>query len=400
MKLTSPETVGLSTQRLHRIDALMQAYIDQQKFAGITTVVARHGQIAHFECFGRRNLETNQPMEPDTLLRLCSMTKLITTVAVLMLYEEGRLQLEDPVAGFIPGVAGMKVWHEATAGGLQLVEQERAMTIRDLLTHTAGIPYGSPNGSAVEVLYEQAGLTADHRSLQEMVQALVELPLVCQPGSRWRYGLAHDVLGYLVELISDMPFDVFLEQNIFGPLGMQDTCFTVPAEKHARFAAVYGPAEGGGLVRVDTPDVNRYLQPRRFLDGGGGLVSTATDYLRFAQLLLNGGELDGTRLLGRKTVELMTRNQLPAALLPFEPGAVEFERGFGFGLGVRVLLDAAASGVLGSEGEYGWGGAANTVVWIDPKEEMICLLMPQFMPGWYYPIDRQFKVLSYQAIVD
>jgi CubicO group peptidase (beta-lactamase class C family) len=277
------------------------------------------------------------------------------------------------------------------------------MTIRDLLTHTSGLPYGSPDGSAVEVLYEQAEISSDNRSLHEMVQALVELPLVCQPGSRWYYGIAHDVLGYLVEVISDMPFDAYLEQHIFSPLGMQDPFFWVPPEKHERLAAVYGPAEGGGLVRVDTSWVSRYLQPRRFLAGGAGLVSTATDYLRFAQLLLNGGALDGTRLLGRKTVEMMTRNHLPAALLPYQTGVAELdvvERGCGFGLGVRVMMDVAYSGVLGSEGEFGWGGAANTAAWIDPKEEMICLLLPQFMPGWHYPVDRQFKVLSYQAIVD
>lgn len=381
----------------------MQSYIDQHKLAGLITVVARRGQVAHLECFGWMNLEANQPMRPDTILRMYSMTKPITSVAALMLFEEGHFQLDDPVARFIPAFAEMKVCREETAAELQLVEQERPMTMRDLLMHTSGIPHDSPDGSPIEALYHQAELRLADRSLHEMVQALVKLPLVCQPGSRWCYGLSHAVLGYLVDVIGGIPLDTFLEQRIFRPLGMRDTGFSVPPEKHERLAAVYGPAEGGGLVRVDTPYVNSCTQPRRFLDGGGGLVSTATDYLRFAQMLLNGGELDGTRLVSRKTVELMTSNHLPLPLLPYRLDIPRLDylcQGHGFGLGVRVMMDVAQAGVLGSEGEYGWAGAATTVVWIDPKEEMICLLLPQFIPPGEYPIDRQFKVLAYQAIVD
>ena len=403
MEKVSPETVGLSSQRLRRIDALMQNYVDQQKLAGVITLVARHGKIAHWQCIGKLDVEANLPMQENTIFRIASMTKPITSVAALMLYEEGHFQLDDPVARFIPEVAGMKVCREETATELQLVEQERPMTMRDLFLHTSGLPFASPAGSPIDVLYHQADLTPADRSLRKMVQALVRLPLACQPGSVWRYGLSHDLLGYLVEVIGGMPFDAFLEQHIFTPLGMRDTGFYVPAEKHERLATVYGPADGGGLVRVDTPRVNRYTQPRRLLDGGGGLVSTATDYLRFAQMLLNGGELDGTRLLSRKTVELMTRNHLPPSLLPYRLGAAQLDylaQGHGFGLGVRVMMDVAQSGVLGSEGEYGWAGSATTVVWIDPKEEMICLLLPQLMPTGFYPLDRQFKVLAYQAIVD
>jgi CubicO group peptidase (beta-lactamase class C family) len=403
MEMTSPETVGLSSQRLHRIDALMQKYIDQQKLAGVMTVVARHGQIAHWECFGMMDVEANKPMQPDTILRMYSMTKPVTSVAVLMLYEEGHFLLDDPVCQFIPEFDGMKVCSAATATGLRLVEQERAMTIRDLLRHTSGLPYGSLNGSPVEIMYGQAEVDRSDRSLHEMVQALVTLPLICQPGSLWHYGLSTDVLGYLVEVIAGVPFDAFLVQRIFSPLGMKDTGFYVPQEKHARLSAVYEAAEAGGLARIDRPDVNKFSEPCRLLSGGAGLVSTAADYLRFAQMLLNGGELDGARLLSRTTVELMTRNHLPPSLLPFHLGEGQFDhetQGHGFGLGVRVMMDVAQSGVLGSEGEYGWGGAASTIVWIDPKEKMVCLLLPQFMPTGLYPIGRQFKVLAYQAIVD
>jgi CubicO group peptidase (beta-lactamase class C family) len=404
METTSPEAVGLSSLRLQRINMLMQEYIEQQKLAGVITLVARRGQIAHWGCFGQIDAEANKPMQPDAILRLFSMTKPITSTALLMLYEEGHFQLDDPVSHFIPGIAKMKVCDDPTAADLRLVEQEQVMTMRQLLTHTSGLPSESPDDSALGMLYKQAQLPNYERTLHEMVQILVELPLMFQPGTRWRYSLATDVVGYLVELISGMPFDAFLEQRIFGPLGMKDTGFFVPPEKLERLAAVHGSAERGGLVRIDTAWLTLSSPPIRFLSGGGGLVSTAADYLRFAQMLLNGGELGGTRLLSRKTIELMTRNHLSPSLLPSyrfdSPQSAHYLRGHGFGLGVRVMEDVAQSGVLGSKGEYGWSGAANTCVWIDPKEEMICLLLPQHMPLWYYPIDRQFKVLVYQAIAD
>lgn len=404
MEITSSEALGLSTQRLQRIDVLMQEYIDQQMIAGAMTVVARRGRLAHWGCFGKMDIEANKPMQPDTIFHIYSMTKPITTVALLMLHEEGRFQLDDPVSRFIPEVAGMKVCVDPTAAELKLVEQERAMTIRDLLTHTSGIASGAANGSPVEVMYEQAALTRSDRSLAEMMQALVELPLFYQPGTVWRYGLSHDVVGYLVEVIAGMPFDVFLEQRIFSPLGMKDTGFSVSPENHGRLSAVYGVDERGDLARLGMSGVAlESTPPNRLLSGGGGLFSTAADYLRFAQMLLNGGELERTRLLGRKTVEMMTRNHLSPSVLPYGVKSARlayFTQGHGFGLGVRVLTDVAQSGVLGSEGEYGWAGAASTAVWIDPKEDMICLLLSQLMPMFHYPIDRQFKVLAYQAITD
>jgi CubicO group peptidase (beta-lactamase class C family) len=403
ISMTSPAAVGLSSQRLQRIAAVMQAYVEQQKLAGVITLVARHGKIAHWQCFGQADIEANQPMRADTIFRIYSMTKPITSVAAMMLYEEGHFQLDDPVARFLPALAKMKVCRAATASDLQLVEQERPMTVRDLFLHTSGIIDGAPEGSPVEKLYDQADLLRTDRTLQEMVQRLGELPLGCQPGSAWRYGRSTDVLGYLVELMADMPLDDFLARRIFKPLGMVDTGFFVPPEKQDRLAAVYGPGADGGIVRLARPDVTRYTAPQRFLSGGGGLVATTMDYLRFAQLLVNGGTLDGMHLLSHKTVAMMTSNHLSSALLPYDmgfPPLAHFTRGHGFGLGVRVLTDVAQAGVLGSIGEYGWGGAANTVVWIDPKEAMVCLLMVQFMPPGHHPIDRQFKVLVYQALLD
>jgi CubicO group peptidase (beta-lactamase class C family) len=285
-----------------------------------------------------------------------------------------------------------------------LVEQERAMTIRDLFTHMSGLPSFIAEDSPVEIMYKQAELTRSDRSLQEMAEALVELPLMSQPGSVWRYSHSTDVLAYLVELIGGTPLDLFLEQHIYRPLGMNDTGFYLPPEKHGRFAAAYGPVEHGNLVRLSTQSIiERYTVRGRYFSGAGGLVATAADYLQFARMLLGGGASDGMRLLSRKTVEMMTRNHLPPSLPSYRFNSerlAHLTRGYGFGLGVRVLMDVAESGVLGSEGEYGWSGAANTIVWIDPKEEMICLLLAQFMPLCHYPIDRQFKALAYQAIID
>jgi CubicO group peptidase (beta-lactamase class C family) len=324
-------------------------------------------------------------------------------VALLMLYEQGDLQLDDPVSRYIPEIARMKVCVDPTASDLRLVEQERAMSIRDLLTHMSGLPSGIADGNQVERLYAEAQLNRSDRSLQEMVQELAALPLLFQPGTAWCYSISTNVVAHLVELIAGLSFDTFLQERIFAPLEMQDTGFFVPPEKHSRLCAMYKLDEGGSITRITTPDFDNFRQPPKLLSGTGGLVSTAADFLRFAQMLLNGGHLDGTRLLGRKTVELMTRNHLPPSITSFRmrsPHRAYFTRGHGFGLGVRVLTDLAQAGVLGSEGEYGWMGAANTQVWIDPKEEMICLLLPQYTPGYLLPIDRQFKVIAYQALID
>jgi CubicO group peptidase (beta-lactamase class C family) len=398
MNTITPEQVGLSSTRLGRIGSVMQAYVEQGKYAGIVTMIARRGQIAHFECFGMMDVEAGAPMQSDTIFRIYSMTKPITSVAVMMLYEEGQFQLNDPVSKFIPEFQNTKVFVNRTELGLELADPEREMTIRDLLTHTSGLSYGSDQDSPVDALYREATQkVGGDLTLEGMVRELVKLPLAYQPGSAWRYSVSTDVLGYVVEVVSGLSFDAFLEQRIFEPLGMVDTGFHVPEEKITRFVTVYGPAEGGGLKVIDTPATSEYAKPPSYLSGGGGLVSTATDYMRFAQMLLNRGELDGTHLLGRKTIELMTTNHLPSTLLPFAVGT-DPVNGYGFGLGWKVLMDVTQAKILGSEGTYGWGGAASTEFWVDPEEELVGLIMVQFMP--YYPLVEEFQVLAYQAIID
>ena len=401
MKPVAPEKVGLSSARLSRIGPVMQRYVDQHKLAGIVTMIARHGKVAHLERFGMMDLDTAKPMQFDTIFRIYSMTKPITSVALMMLYEEGRFQLNDPVTRFLPEFKKVQVW----MGEGELADPIREITIHDLLTHTAGLSYGVYEDTRVPVdkLYDQAGLFDGDITLEEMVRRIADLPLVHQPGQAWWYSVATDVVGYLVQVISGMPFDVFLEERILGPLGMEDTGFYVPAGKLDRLATLYGAAEDGGLKElVNTSVVGDYTKPPRLLSGGGGLVSTASDYVRFSQMLLNGGELDGVRLLGRKTVELMTINHLPDALIPIRMAPYDTMHGYGFGLGFRVLMDVAQSGMLGSEGVYRWGGWASTAFFIDPKEELIALLLPQFIPSGAarYPIDSEFQTLVYQALVD
>jgi len=351
------------------------------------------------------DIEADRPMQPDTIFRIHSMTKPITSVAVMMLYEQGDFQLKDPVSRFIPGFKDVRVFVKATESGLELAEPEREVTIQDLLTHTSGLVYGDPEGSPVEAAVWQGDREAEKvtpdETLEEWIQRLVRLPLAHQPGSKWQYGLSTDVLGYVVEVISGLAFDAFLEQRIFVPLGMVDTGFSVRQEKIGRLATMYGPAEGGGLQVIDRAETSKYSEPKRFLSGGGGLVSTASDYMRFAQMLLNGGELNGVRLLSRETVELMTMNHLSDELIPIQLDPLTYYlKGHGFGFGFAVITDPAQSGMLGSEGAYWWGGAANTFFWVDPRERLIGLIMPQFTPTGHYPIQREFQELCYQAIVD
>ena len=399
MKSVKPEKVGFSSERLGRINTVMQRYVEEQKAAGFVTLIARRGQVVHFEKCGMAEIETDKPMALDTIFRIYSMTKPMTSVAVLMLMEEGLLRLDDPVARYIPAFKDVKVLDSNGTWGAQFVDPIRPITIHDLLTHTAGLSYGFEPHHYIDTLYtklwEKLGKNPQ-LTLQNWIEEIAQIPLVYQPGTRYRYSVATDVLGYLVEVVAGLPFANFLQQRIFAPLGMPDTSFFVPQEKLARFAATYGPNPQGGLSVVDAAQTSDYLRAERRASGGGGLVSTTGDYLRFAQMLLNKGELDGVRLLGRKTVERMTTDSLPLGVsLDNDPS-----RGVGFGLGVSVLNDLGKSKVLGSVGNYGWGGAANTNFWIDPKEELIGILMLQFMPPDTYPVIIDFRNLTYQALVD
>lgn len=399
MDRVTPESAGFSAERLARIGAHMERYIEERKLPGMMTVVARAEGVPHFECFGSRNDATGAPMTADTIFRIYSMTKPITTVAALMLMEEGLLQLADPVAKFIPAFADTKVFVRSGYTDMELAEQGPPMTIQHLMTHTAGLSYGFHRDSPVEEMYRQSQRRDRGVELSDVVEEFAQLPLVHQPGTAWRYSVATDVLGHVVERASGQSLDDFFRERIFEPLGMMDTGFWVPENQVHRFAATHGPdPQAGELSVIDAPESSRFLQPTRNYSGGGGLVSTAADYLQFARMLLNEGTLNGNRLLGRKTVELMRMNHLPATLLPIGIGDSEL-RGYGFGLGVSVLMDVARGATPGSAGLYGWSGAACTRFWVDPAEELIGMFFTQYMPSGRYPIQSEFRTLVYQAVI-
>ncbi|MYE54167.1 MAG: beta-lactamase family protein [Chloroflexi bacterium] len=397
----TPESVGFSSERPGRVNKMMQGYIDKGKLASGLTMLARHGETFHFEPYGVLDLESGAPVEHDTLFRIYSMTKPITSTAVMMLYEEGHFSLDDPVGKFIPELASLKVYDGMGETGMRLVDQQQPITIRHLLTHTSGLSYGFHQDSPVEEMYREADITPPDGTLQEMAEKLGRLPLLTQPGTKWRYSFATDVLGYLVEVISGKPFDQFLQDNILDPLGMSDTSFFAPEEKLDRLATVYGAGKGG-IAPLHNPLVDRHARPHTLFSGGGGLVSTGADYMRFCQMLLNGGALDDHRLLAPKTVEMMRSNHLADALKPFAVGQSNASdtKGCGFGLGFRVVMDIAQHGIIGSNGIYSWGGAASTAFWIDPQEDLVAILLTQFMPSSYYPLRREFQIATYQAMVE
>lgn len=399
----SPEEVGFSPERLRRVNAWMEGYVSGGKLAGAITMLSRAGETFHFQPYGVLNIDDGAPIQRDTIFRIYSMTKPITSVAVMMLYEEGHFSLDDPVGKFIPPLARMKVYDGLGETGMRLVEQERPITIRHLLTHTSGLSYGFHHDSPVEDMYRAADITDPDSDLAEMADKLGKLPLVSQPGDKWRYSNATDVLGYLVEVVSGMPFDEFLRDRIIAPLGMKDTAFYLTEDKLDRLASVYAPAQnGGGIALLDNSLINRVQRPHTLFSGGGGLVSTASDYMRFCRMLLNGGALDDARLLAPKTVEMMRSDHLADDLKPFavRKSTSGDTKGCGFGLGFRVVTDIARHGIIGSNGIYSWGGAASTVFWIDPAEDLIAILLTQFMPSSYYPLRREFQVAAYQAMVE
>jgi CubicO group peptidase (beta-lactamase class C family) len=397
MQTVTPESVGLSSARLERIQPVMQGYIDRGAFAGVLTLIARRGQVADLQTFGWQELESKRPISEDTIFRIYSMSKPITSAAAMLLCEEGRLRLWDPLSRYLPEFKEARVMMARPDGGYELVPAQREITIHDLFTHSGGISYGSDEHSALDMLYRDVlkSLDADRSSsLEKWMQGLAHarLPLAFHPGTGFRYSFSIDVLGYVIQLASGQPFEEFLQERIFTPLGMPDTAFWIPPEKLERFACTYGPAKGGGLEPLKMPfgdDVTKPV-PRPF--GGGGLLSTAGDYFRFGQMLLNGGELDGVRLLGRQTVAWMLQNHLPEGVHPMGDPAN------GFGLGGAVLLHPGLSHRPGSPGKFGWGGAANTEWWIDPAESLNCLIMLQYMPCFTIPIVEDFAQLAYQAL--
>ena len=383
---TIPEAVGVSAERLERIRPVLQNYVDKGNLPGFLTVVARRGKIVHFETIGMQDVENNKPVESDTIFRIYSMSKPITSVAVMMLYEEGHFQLGTPVSKFIPEFENMKVYNEDQT---EISDAKKKITVKHLLMHTAGFTYGwgkkpvDERYKELKIFDTVMDLTPSEK-LANMVDKLSTIPLVHEPGEKWTYGVSTDVLGYLVEVVSGMPFEEFLQTRLFGPLGMVDTAFSVPPEKQDRFAALYRPNKEDGMERIE--DRGTRLENGEinfFPSGGGGLASTAADYVRFSQMLLNGGELDGVRILGKKTVELMRY-----------PHHDDW-----FGLGFAVVTDKEPPNILESVGNFSWGGAAATTFWIDPKEELVAVLMTQLLNN-RYPFQQQFKVLTYQALTE
>jgi len=396
MKQAAPETVGMSADRLARIEPVLGRYIERGLVAGMVSLVARKGRVVHYRAQGPMSLRTAAAMPLDAIFRIYSMTKPVTTVALLTLYEQGLVHLDDPVAEYIPVFADTPVFVGVAPGdALRLEPQATPMTVRQLLTHTSGLSYGRSDIPALAKAYE--GL--DWRgldSLKKAVTAFAGKPLLYQPGTQWSYSFAIDVAGYLVELISGKTLDVFMLETLFEPLGMVDTGFSVPESDWPRVAPLYTSQDGGKLV-----DVSAQAKPRghKLLSGGGGLFSTAADYWRFSQMLCNGGQLDGVRILSRKMVDLMGSHQLDASMVPCVPQGWPYRQGYGMGLGVRVMLDPVIADAPGSVGLFTWGGAAMTDMWVDRREEMVGVLMLQYM-GSIDHLLQDHRGLAYAALDD
>ena len=403
MKQHTAEEVGISSLRLARIDDTMTKAVAGGRLPGIMTLLQRRGKVVHLGRYGWEDIAAQRPMREEALFRIYSMTKPIVSVALMMLLEEGRLRLQDPVAKYIPAFAKTRVYAGSGKLGLTLVDQNPPLTVHHLLTHTAGLSYGWFFDHPVDALYRDVlpSLFNREQPLAEVVDALAALPLLFQPGTQWRYSHATDVVGHLVAVIAGMPLDVFLSERIFAPLGMVDTAFTVPPEKLGRLAPIYtSPALYGPLASVaaDVRLIGDVTQPTSCPSAGAGLVSTLADYLAFANCLLNGGRYDGGRLLSRKTLALMTADHIPAALKPLSIGPDPVD--YGFGLGFRVATSLGEARTVTSVGEFGWAGAANTYFWVDPAEEFIGLMLTQHLPTAVYPYRELFKNLAYQAIDD
>jgi CubicO group peptidase (beta-lactamase class C family) len=402
MQTCLPEEVGLSSERLARIMPAMQKFVDAGQAPGFLIGLARHGKLAFLDSLGWMDIEQRKLIQEDTIFRIYSMSKPIATTALMLLYEEGKVLLQDPVSKYIPSFKDLRVFTGKTENGLQLEALNREITIHNLATHTAGLGYGIFTDSPVEDLFRETGIfrprvTVMQTSLEEMVNKVAQIPLVNQPGSRWRYSIAIDVIGYLVQLIADQPFDVFLKERIFAPLGMDDTGFYVSEEKLTRFAAMYTPDENKQITLLDGSLNSPFTLPDATPSGGGGLVSTLRDYLNFTQMMLSHGELAGVRILGPKTVEKMSHNHLLPALLPIAMEGISWS-GQGFGLGFGINLDESASNLAASTGAYFWGGAASTSFYIDPKEDLALVMMTQVI-GNEVPFDQVLRQLVAQAII-
>jgi len=420
----TPESVGMCSQRLQRVSSWLQDQVDSERVAGCSVMIGRRGHVAFVEATGLADQTLGKPFSLDTIVRIYSMSKAITTVAAMMLYEEGCFQLDDPVASFLPEFQDTPVWRGGKASLDEVEAQSQPMTVRHLMTHTSGLTYGFMQTNVVDEAYREAGIEfpGTAGSLEELTARVAALPLICQPGSGWNYSVSTDVLGRLIEVWSGMNLSEFLQTRLLQPLGMLDTGFDVAAANHARFAALYAPLSGaslstiatlptaeevarrGGLKLHEGSTDSRFLAPTTLYSGGGGLTGSIGDYARFCQMLLYGGALDGERLLGRKTVEYMRLNHLPenrdmAAMGQPVWSETSYD-GIGFGLGWAVVIDPVKAHIVTSPGEHHWGGAASTFFWLDPVEDLFCVFFTQLMPSSTYPIRRELRTRVYQTLID
>jgi len=406
LSTAEPESVGMSSERLERLTSTLEGYVSDERIAGAVAIVARKGKIAYLEAVGLRDRESNSPMELDSIFRIASQTKALTSTCIMILQERGQLLISDPLAKYMPEFANGTVAIDNGRGGYDVVAARRAITIRDLLTHTSGISYG--NGLAVDE-WREADVVGWYfakrdEPIRETIRRMGGLPASAQPGESWVYGYNTDILGALVEVVSGQPFDVFLQNEILDPLGMNDTHFYLPEEKTDRLVTVYSSTADGGIELAPTPGYmqdrgifgtvgqGQYIDgPRTSFSGGAGLLSTARDYATFLQMMLNGGEFNGARILSPNTVKLMTVNHL---------GEVSFRPGQGFGLGFSVVTDLGARGAPGSVGEFGWAGAYHSTYWADPEEELAAVYLTQLIPAINVDDNVKFRALLYQAIID
>lgn len=394
--VANAEKAGMSSDRLMKLDKRMHQFVDEKQISAVQTLIYRKGQVAHSDIYGHEDIAGQDPIKENSIWRIYSMTKPIVSVGIMQQYEMGKFNLNDPVHKYIPVFKNMKV-HK---GDHVLEDAEKDIKIIDLMRHTSGIGYGW-SGGYVDTLYAAAGSRANSGDNVTFMSELAKLPLYSEPGTGWQYSLSTDVLGHLLEVISGQPLDVYLDEHIFTPLGMDDTFFEVPDDKEDRFVTNYTTnAKTGELQVIDHPSMSKYCKKVTLFSGGGGLASTAPDYLAFSKMLLNGGTLNGKTILGPKTIELMTQDHCTEIAYSGNGPVVLPAMGHGFGLGFTMTTDLAGSAALGSEGAYGWGGAAGTYFRIDPKEDMIYIMMIQLMPYNHLQAREKFQTLVYQAIVD
>lgn len=399
ISVIKPEEIGLSAKRLQRIDEVFNAYVKDNKLAGSVILVSRKGKVGYYKAFGYRDIETKSVMDKEVIFRIASQSKAIVSVAIMILQEEGKLLIQEPLSKYIPEFKETTVAEVKPEGGYEIAKAKRQITIRDLLTHTAGIGYG---GGPASDEWKKAGMQgwyfADrNEAVGETIKRMGALPMDAQPGTKWVYGYSTDILGVVVEHASGLPLDQFLKVKILDPLGMTDTHFYLPQNKASRLATVYSPKEGESLkpapVAGTMDSQGAYLEgPRKSFSGGAGLLSTARDYYLFLQMLANGGELNGKRILSSRTVELMTVNHLAEE--------VDYRPGEGFGLGFTVVMDLGRRGLPGSIGEFGWGGAYGSTYWVDPKEDLVVVYFTQVRPSSIVRDQVMLRALVYQALMD